>query len=69
MSKIPGDNGSSLNRIPVIRYFGGTRYIFTSKFTSKKHAVKKYLEKKTMTNFSILKVHDEYTLKQFPSAG
>jgi hypothetical protein len=30
-----------INRIPVIRYFGGTRYIFTSKFTSKKTRGKK----------------------------
>jgi hypothetical protein len=35
------------NRIPVIRYFRDTRYIFTSKFTSKKHAVKKIFFLKT----------------------
>jgi hypothetical protein len=34
-----------------IRYFGGTRYIFTNKFTSKKHAVEKIFKKKNMSNF------------------
>jgi hypothetical protein len=60
----------SLNRIAVIRYFGDTRYIFTSKFTSKKHAVKKIFKiKKNMRNFSILKVDDDRSLKQYSSAG
>jgi hypothetical protein len=56
------------NRIPVIRYFGGTRYIFTSKFTSKKYAVKKNKKnEKKMTIFSILKVDDGYSLNESPS--
>jgi hypothetical protein len=55
-----------INRIPVIRYFGGTRYIFTSKFTSKIQAVKKIFKKKNMRNFSILKVDDDHSLNRIP---
>jgi hypothetical protein len=39
-----------VNRIPVIRYFGGTRYIFFTSFTSKKHGlillIKSHVNKK-----------------------
>jgi hypothetical protein len=56
-----------LNRIPVIRYFTIRDIILRVYFTSKKHAIKKYLSKKKMTVFSILKVDDEYTLKHYPS--
>jgi hypothetical protein len=36
----------SVDRIPVIRYFTRYAIIFTSKYTSKKHAVKKIFKKK-----------------------
>jgi hypothetical protein len=37
--------------------------------TSKKHAVEKYLKKKLMKIFSILKIDDEYSLIHYPLGG
>jgi hypothetical protein len=54
----------AINRIPVIRYF--TRY-FTRIFTSKKMRNKKI--KKDEYLYSILKIDDEYSVKQYPLAA
>jgi hypothetical protein len=57
---------NAVNRIPIIRYF--TR--FSAYFLLVKNTRYKNIKRiKKMTIFSILKIDDEYTLKQYPSVG